>query len=145
GDIEGAVGSSRQSGGPEFGASRLLYCACEAVGEHNKISRSFAAGHGLEHHVVATLRSGRAVPRPVECDEGARPVGCWEFAVGDEQQVIRSPVRREEGRGRTSLRTQTDCLAAIAAVLGREDELLLEAVEVTLRPAIVGTALQLHD
>jgi hypothetical protein len=44
-----------------------------------------------------------------------------------------------------ALRAQADCFAPIAAILGRQYELLLEAVEVTLRPTIVGAAVQLQD
>src|SRR6202011_400204 len=145
GNIERAVRASRQTGWAVRSTSGLFHRSCEAVSEHNKVTRSLAASHGLEHHVVAALRGRRAVPGAVECDEGAIAIGRRELAVGDNKKVVRSPMRRKERNRRGSLRAQTDCLAAIAAVLGPEDQLLLEAVEVTLRPTIVGTALQLHD
>ena len=53
---------------------------------------------------------------------------------------------RGKGRDRRSLiGTQPDRFAAVATVFRGQDKLVLAQIEVTIRPAVVGAALELHQ
>src|ERR1700680_4097812 len=81
----------------------------------------------------------------MEGDECTAPVGSGKLICIVEQEVVGCPMRRK-GRDRGSFfGTKPGRLSAVAAVLGSEDELLLAQVEVAIRPAVVGAALQLHQ
>src|SRR5437879_6481180 len=81
----------------------------------------------------------------MEGNESPFAIGRRELAVGDEQQIVRRPVCGEERGGAASVSAESNRLAAIATVLGREHQPLLRAIEVTLGPSVVRAALQLND
>src|SRR5664279_4275193 len=75
-------------------------------------------------------------------DEGAALVLRGELRPVVERERVRRPVRREIHDRLDLLVAIADRLAAIAAVLGREHQLLLRGVEVALWPPVVAA---LHD
>jgi hypothetical protein len=94
---------------------------------------------------MATPRIRRAVPRPVERDEGAAAIGRREARPVIDSQIVGGPVPWEGGDRRLSLRADADRLAAIAAIFRREHQLVLFLVVIALRPAIVGAGDELHQ
>src|SRR6266481_4273638 len=54
-------------------------------------------------------------------------------------------MRREEGNGRGAVRTGADFSATIATVLRRENQFLLQTIEVAFGPSIVGALLEHHE
>jgi hypothetical protein len=71
----------------------VRHVARESIGEYFIRSVRLAVLHRLEHHLVASLRLGGAIPAAVERDEGALPVLRREALARIEQQVVRRPVR----------------------------------------------------
>jgi hypothetical protein len=49
------------------------------------------------------------------------------------------------GNRRLLIGTDTDRLAAVAAIFGRQDELFLILVVIAFRPAVIGALLQLEE
>src|SRR5206468_9041960 len=78
-DVERAVGSDGESCRSVRGAARLLHGTGKAVGEDFVLPGGLAVRQRLEHHVVATLREWRAIPRAVEGDEGTSAVALREL------------------------------------------------------------------
>ena len=61
------------------------------------------------------------------------------------QQIVGRPVAGKL-RDRCSLiSARPDCLAAVATVFRSKDKLVLGEIKVTIRPAVVGAALELHQ
>ena len=73
----------------------------------------------------------------MESNEETAAVALGKLCFVVQRHGIRSPVRRENRRGAGFVRAYANFLAAIATIFRRENELLLEGVVVTLRPAIV--------
>src|SRR5690348_5491992 len=117
----------------------------ETVGEGLEVPRGFAGRERLKDDLIAALRTRRTIPGSVKRDERAVAVARREGGPGVEQQSIGRPVRREECRGCLLGGALPDRLAAIAAVLRREHELLLLIVEVALGPAEVVALVDLEQ
>src|SRR6187402_2834301 len=77
--IECAIRPHGQARRAVIRATRCLFRSGEAVGEDHVVTRGLAVGHGLVHHVVATLRRRRAIPGTMEGDEGATAPGVREL------------------------------------------------------------------
>jgi hypothetical protein len=75
----------------------------KAVGENHKRPRGLPIGKRLEDDVIAALRVRRAVPRPVERDEGAAAIGRRESRPAIDSQIVGGPVSWEGGDRRLSL------------------------------------------
>src|SRR5579871_3950409 len=128
-----------------WGPARLLDRTSEAVGEYDERPRRLAIGERLEHHVVAALGERRTVPRAVECDECASAVRVRKLPAAVDQEIVGRPVCRKPRNGATLVLTGPDSLAAITAVLGGKDQLLLIAIEIALRPTVIGAVLKLQQ
>src|SRR5260221_131984 len=129
-DAARAVWRRGKAGRAQGGAAGVLIGAGEAVGEDDEVARDLALGEGLEDDVVAVLRQRRAVPGAVEGDEGASLIGLGEGRAVIDQEIVRRPVPGEGRDGRLLLRADAHRLAAVAALFGRQDQLLLLAVEI---------------
>src|SRR5581483_8279463 len=143
--IQGAIRANGQARRTMRGLTRLLVGAREAVGEDHVRTCGFTVGERLEYQVVAALRKRRTIPGAVEGDERATVVSLGKLAASVDDHIIRCPVGRE-GRHRGQLvGTFADGLAAVAAVLGREHQLVLLVIEITLGPAIVAALLDFQQ
>ena len=100
----------------------------------------------LEHDVIAALRQRRAIPGAVEGDERPAAIGCREM-----RRRHRSPwslgaqCPGKAATGGLLGRADADLLAAVAAIFGRQHQLVLIAVEVTFRPAEIGALFELDE
>ena len=125
--------------------TRFLDRSGETIREDDERRRGLAVRQRLEHHVVPALRERRAVPRPVKRDERAAAVGGRELLSVVDGEVVGRPMAGEHRDRRSLVGARPDRVPAVAAVLRGEDELLLGQAVVAVRPAIVGTALELHQ
>src|SRR5215472_14008277 len=123
-----------------LGAARLLDRSGKAVGENNAVPRRTLRRERLEHNVVTALGVRCAVPRAVEGNESAIVVARGEARAGVDHDIVRRPVRWKCRNRRELAGTDADGLAAVAAILRREHQLVLDGVEVALGPAVVAAA-----
>src|ERR1700694_475508 len=140
GDVKRAVrahGDTSRTMGSGVG---VLLGARKAIGEDLVLrwTNRFPVGEGNEHDVVSLLRSGRAVPRAVEGDESPALVVSGKRCSGIEHEAVRRPVGRKK-RLRSQLRCALTYCFAVPGVLGRQHELLLKAVVIAIRPAVITT------
>src|SRR5437868_15120191 len=81
----------------------------------------------------------------MEGDECTSPVRGRELIPIIKQQVIGRPMPWK-GRDRRSLfSTCADSFSAVAPVFRGKDKLLLAQIKVTIRPPVIGAALELHQ
>jgi len=59
-----------------------------------------------------------------------------------ECKIVGSPVRREKRDRALLLRARPDRLAAVTTIFRSQHQLLLDPIEIALRPAVVGALLQ---
>ena len=118
---------------------RVLVRTREAVREHDVFAGRLAIHQGLEHDVVAALRRWRAIPRAMERDECAALIAVRTRAALINRKIVRRPMPGKGGDGCILLRADANLVAAVAAIFGRQNELVLLAVEVAFRPAVIGT------
>src|SRR5262249_15670978 len=85
-----------------------------------------------------------AIPRPVKGDEGAALVGFRKFIALVDLEVVWRPMGRIGCNRWDHARADADLVAAVAAILRREHQLLAGAIIVAGRPAIGGTLLDQH-
>src|SRR5208283_1629082 len=78
----------------------------------------------------------------VKRDECASPIGIRKLMPIVECKIVGSPVRREKRDRASLLRARPDRLAAVATIFRSQHQLLLDSVEIALRPAVVGALLQ---
>src|SRR6266446_10279739 len=125
-------------------AVRLLYRTGKAISEDLELRRIWrlSSREGNEHDVVSRLRSRRTIPRAMARDERAILIVGRKRRARIEKQIVGRPVGGEERLWSPLRRAVSNGFATVAAVLGRENELLLLAVEVAGWPSIVAA---LHD
>src|SRR6476619_6339934 len=80
----------------------------------------------------------------MEGDERTAPIGSGKGLAGIDQQVVRRPMPWKGSDRSFLVRTVTDLLA-VATILWRQHQLILNAIVVAFRPAIIGPFFQLHD
>src|SRR6266851_1169095 len=103
------------------GLVRCFHRPCKSVGKYLALTRGVIALQGLINHVVAALRIGRSIPRPMKGDEHAVVVPSRELLAVVPHHRIRCPMRGK-GCNRSALaRARTKLLAPVAAVFGSED------------------------
>src|SRR6266516_1311647 len=99
-DVERAVGTLCEPGRPVIAGHPIRIRAgevgWETLGEHLVRSRGLPVLERLKHHVVATRRLRRAIPRTVERDERAVAIPRGERRSRVEEQRVRRPVPRKE-------------------------------------------------
>src|SRR5438094_6332208 len=78
-------------------------------------------------------------------DECPVAIPRWELRAGIKQQSIRRPVRGEKRGGRSFRGAVTNGFASVTAILRRENQLLLIAIEVAARPAEIGVVLDREE
>ncbi len=76
--------------------------------------------------------------------KGTALMGSGKGIAGIDQQVVWRPMPRK-GSDRSFLVGAYSYLLAVAAILGRQHQLFLNAIVVALRPAKIGAFFQLHD
>src|ERR1700748_2158517 len=81
----------------------------------------------------------------MERDKRAAAIGRRELIPAVKQQIIGRPMSGKCRDRGALVGTLSDGFSAIAAVFRGEDQLLLSQIEVAIGPAVVGTALQLHQ
>src|SRR2546429_897236 len=81
----------------------------------------------------------------MEGDESTSLVGSRELTSVIKQEVVGRPVAGKGRDGCTFIGTQPNRFAAVAAVFWRKDKLLLGEIKITIRPAVIGAALELHQ
>ena len=79
-NVERAVRSDGKSRRPVGGPAWVFVDAGKSISEYDELAGCLAVRHRLENDGVSALRSRRAVPRPVEGDEGAAPIGFRELS-----------------------------------------------------------------
>ncbi len=114
-------------------------------GEDDVGSGRFALGHWLEDDVIAALRQRRAVPRPVESDERAVAIGLGKLGAVIDQQVVRRPMAGECRNRSKLLGADSNRLAAVSAILGRQHQLFLILVVIAFGPAVIAAFAKLHN
>src|SRR5215831_15594239 len=81
----------------------------------------------------------------MEGDECASLVGSRELTSVIKQEIVGRPMSGK-GRDRCALvRTEPDRFPAVAAVFRGKDQLVLSEIKITIRPAVIGAALELHQ
>src|SRR5688572_26474817 len=113
------------------GAVRRFLRAGESIGERLEGPRRAGAREWNEHHVVSALRAWRTIPGPMKCDEGAAAIARREPIPRIEHERVRRPVGGE-GRGGGAHGGASPDLAAVAAILRRQDQLALRVIVVTV-------------
>ena len=124
--------------------ARLFYGAGESIGENDIRPCGFAIGERLEDDVVAALRLGRTVPRPVERNESATLIRGGEGLPGIDQKIVRRPVTGQRCDRSLFLGADAD-LPAVATIFRRQHELIRKSIIIAFRPTIVGAFFQLDD
>src|SRR5260370_23566653 len=81
----------------------------------------------------------------MEGDECTTLVGSRELTSVIKQEVVGRPMAGKGRDGCTLIGTQPNRFAAIAAVFRRKDQLVLGEIKITIRPAVIGAALELHQ
>jgi hypothetical protein len=81
----------------------------------------------------------------VERNQSPTPIRIGELSALVDRQIIGCPVSWEENGGRPLVSTRADRPAAVTTILRREYQLLLQAIEIALRPAVVSAAFQQED
>jgi hypothetical protein len=86
---ERAVGRHREPGRAERRLAGFFDRTGKTVGKDDKVTGSLAVFERLEHHVVATLRQRRTIPRTMECNESAVVIGGRKGLAGIDQEIVR--------------------------------------------------------
>src|SRR5262245_7876892 len=81
----------------------------------------------------------------MESDECTTLVGSRELTSVIKQQVVGRPMSGEGRDGCTLIGTQPNRFAAIATVFRGKDKLVLGEIKITIRPAVIGAALELDQ
>src|SRR6476646_12188153 len=80
----------------------------------------------------------------MEGDKRTAPIGSGKGLAGIDQQVVLRPMPWKGSDRSFLVRTVTDLLA-VATILRRQHQLILNAIVIAFRPAIIGPFFQLHD
>src|SRR3954471_4712180 len=142
GDVNGAVRALREG---RRSVLRLIagiradWAADESVGEDLEFGwvGRLASGERNEDDLVSALRAGRAIPRAVEGDESTALVLRGELRARVEHQAIGRPVRRKPGLRRLLAGAISHGFAVTAVLRSEDERVLLYAVEVAVRPAVI--------
>src|SRR5215469_2612358 len=81
----------------------------------------------------------------MEGDECTSLIGSRELTSVIKHEIVGRPMPGKGRDGCALIGTQPNRLAAVAAVFRGEDKLVLGEIKITIRPAVVGAALELHQ
>src|SRR5262249_57557423 len=126
------------------GLSGFFDRAGKSISEDDERPGGLAVRQWLEHHVVAALGQRRAIPRAVEGDERTALVGSGELTPVIKQEVVGRPMPGKRRDGCSLVGTRPDRFPAVAAVFRGKHELVLGKIALTLRPALLASALTPH-
>src|SRR5260221_7114973 len=81
----------------------------------------------------------------MEGDECTSPIGSRELTSVIKQEVVGRPMAGKGRDGCALTGTQPNRFAAVATVFRGKDQLVLGEIKITIRPAVIGAALELHQ
>src|SRR5260370_14481893 len=81
----------------------------------------------------------------MEGDECTYPIRSRELTSVIKQEVVGRPMAGKGRDGCTLIGTQPNRFAAVAAIFRGKDKLVLGEIKITIRPAVIGAALELDQ